>query len=108
MGGFLFKDLTLTDDQTPKDPRPVGIATFGDISKIIDDLAPVLDPVRQDLKLIALAAIILILLDEDISLENLPLGTDILIKTASKFVTNPDTYIVDNTEWENLPTNKVN
>lgn len=96
------------DTVTIPNPRPVGVATFGDISKIIDDLAPVLDPIRKDLKLIALAAVLLILLDGDISLDHLPLGTDLLIKTAAKFVSDPDSFLANDLDFADLPTAKVN
>lgn len=98
----------MSDNDQTQSPRPVGMATFGDISKIIDDLAPVLDPIPRDLKLIAISAILLILLDGDIELDILPLGTDLVIKTAAKFVADPDFFIANDPEWEDLPDTKVN
>jgi hypothetical protein len=86
--------------------RVPGVATNGEIAEILEQLSPILDQYPVDLRLISLAAAILITLDNDIDLDDLKDGTGLLISGASSFVAKCMNQT--DVDWDTVPASKLN
>ena len=85
--------------------RTPGHATNGQIADIIEELSPILQKHPYDHQLIALAAALIIRLDPDVDLKDLQYGTEILIRTAAEFVSDPSNF---DPEWAELDPKQIN